>query len=120
MAAKKTMHPHPDQVALYDELIESAPDIDRKGASMPYTSVNGHMFSFMDKEGHMSLRLNQTDIEAFIATHKSSHSIQHGRTMKEFVIVPNSLLGKTKELLGYFMSSYNYVKSLKPKTKKKN
>ena len=33
----------------YTQLIETNPDVDRKGASMPYTSLNSHMFSFLSK-----------------------------------------------------------------------
>lgn len=36
---KAKNHPHQDKVDLYDELIASHPDIERKGATMPYTSV---------------------------------------------------------------------------------
>ncbi len=30
----------------YDKAIASLPDISRKGKTMPYTSLNAHMFSF--------------------------------------------------------------------------
>jgi len=51
---------------LYENLNELFPDIDRKGKSMPYTSLNGHMFSFLDKNGIMGLRLAAEDRENFI------------------------------------------------------
>jgi TfoX/Sxy family transcriptional regulator of competence genes len=40
--------------------------------------------------------------------------------MKEYVTVPDDLLGKTKELQKYLGLSYEYVKALKPKPTKKN
>ncbi|MGK0386525.1 MAG: hypothetical protein ACI849_001142 [Patiriisocius sp.] len=49
---------------------------------MPYTSVNGHMFSFLDKEGQLSIRLPKEILEPFIEKHESSLSIQHGKLMK--------------------------------------
>jgi hypothetical protein len=36
-----------DQLALYDKLIATHPEIERKGAANPYTSLNGHMFSLL-------------------------------------------------------------------------
>lgn len=35
----------PDKLALYDKLIATNPEIERKGVTMPYTSVNGHMLT---------------------------------------------------------------------------
>ncbi|MEO8229338.1 MAG: hypothetical protein ABI628_06195 [Chloroflexota bacterium] len=36
-----------ERLQLYDRLIAAVPGVVRKGASMPYTSVNGHMFSYL-------------------------------------------------------------------------
>ena len=42
---------------LYERLVSTNPNVERKGASMPYTSLNGHMFSLLTKEGKLVLRL---------------------------------------------------------------
>ena len=39
--------------------------------------------------------------------------------MKEYVAVPDSLLGNTKELQKYLEVSYHYVKTLKPEPTQK-
>jgi len=39
--------------------------------------------------------------------------------MKEYVAVPDTLLGKTKELQKYLDLSYEYANTLKPKPTKK-
>ena len=57
-AAKKNNIPTP-KLALYEKLIATMPEIDRKGAVHPYTSLNGHMFSYLDQTGTMGLRLPQ-------------------------------------------------------------
>ena len=44
---------------LYDRLVATNPDLKRKGKTMPYTSLNGHMFSFLTKEGMLALRLKE-------------------------------------------------------------
>ena len=119
MAAKKKISLPEEPLKLYNQLIELHPDIERKGASMPYTSVNGHMFSFLDKTGTVSLRLSEEDRESFIAKYNTKLSVQHGRIMKEYVLIPEALLKKTEVLLEYLKISNNYVKSLKPKPTKK-
>jgi hypothetical protein len=35
----------PEKLKLYEKLAGSNPDIERKGATVPYTSLNGNMFS---------------------------------------------------------------------------
>ena len=45
--------PPQDKLDLYDRLIDSHPDIERKGVSMPYTSLNGHMFTYLSKTGSL-------------------------------------------------------------------
>lgn len=108
-----------DAVLLYDKLIQSYPNIERKGKTTPYTSMNGHMYSFLSKEGVMGLRLSKQDRESFIERHNSQLMIQHGRTMSEYVQIPNSLLKDTESLSKYFVLSFEYVSSLKPKSTKK-
>lgn len=106
-------------VELYDMLIGANPQIERKGKTMPYTSINGHMFSFLSKEGAMGLRLSQNDREEFIKKFDTKLMEQYGRTMKEYVEVPNRLLQQTEELSEFLQKSFDYVSSLKPKPTKK-
>lgn len=47
----------PERLELYDRLIAAHPGLERKGAGLPYTSVNGHMFSFLSQAGALGLRL---------------------------------------------------------------
>jgi len=57
MGAKKTNNIPPDKSALYDKLIETHSKIERKGAANPYTSLNGHMFTYLNPAGTLALRL---------------------------------------------------------------
>src|SRR5215471_4118149 len=82
---------------------------------MPYTSLNGHMFSLLTKEGDLALRLPAEVREAFLTKYQTKLCEQYGIVMKEYVLVPDSLLRKTKELRKFFDLSYDYVASLKPK-----
>ena len=110
-----------DKLALYEKLAATNPEIERKGATMPYTSHNGHMFSFMDKDGVVAIRLPEKERNEFIKKYKTTLMPAHGTVMKEYVAVPAALLKKTKELAAYLDMSLEYIKTLKPKptTKKK-
>ena len=105
------------QLEAYDQLILSNSDIERKGKTTPYTSMNGHMFSFIAKDGTMGLRLSKEDRASFFEKFDSQLMEQHGRTMKEYVIIPDSLLLDTTAMTKYLNQSLVYVKSLKPKKK---
>ena len=110
-----------DRVALYDALLATLPAIERKGATMPYTSVNGNMFSLLTPEGILALRLPTPEREAFLKRYKTTLCEQYGVVMKEYVRVPDALLENTRALAKNLAVSYEYACSLKPKatTRKK-
>ena len=105
-----------NKLSLFDALIATVPGIERKGATVPYTSCNGHMFSYLSKQGTLSLRLPEGPREAFLKKYKARLCSQYGVVQKEYVEVPDALLRKTSELKQYFAVSYQYVRSLKPKS----
>jgi hypothetical protein len=121
MGTKKPAAAPPDKVEFYDKLIKTHPKIERQGASIPYTSLNGHMFSYLSASGSLALRLPEDAREAFLQKYKTTLCKAYGVVQKESVTVPDALLKKTKELQLYLALSYDYVKTLKPKptTKKK-
>ncbi len=99
----------------YDALIATRPDVERKGATMPYTSINGHMFSFLTPDGVLALRLAVPDREAFLDRNGTSLVEQHAAVLKEYVAVPADLLGRPDELKPWFDRSCDHVSALKPK-----
>jgi hypothetical protein len=104
-----------ESVALYDALLATNPAIERKGATMPYTSVNGNMFSLLTPEGFLALRLPEAEREDFLKRYDTTLTVQYGAVMKEYVQVPASLLKNTRALAKYLDISYRYACSLKPK-----
>lgn len=119
---KQTPSAPPDKVALYERLVATIPEVERKGATMPYTSWNGNMFSFLAGDGILALRLPQEARENFLVRYKTTLSVSYGTVLKEYVSVPDELLHNTQELKPYFELSFEYAKSLKPKptTRKKS
>lgn len=45
MSAQKKAKAPSDKVEWYEKLVATNPSVERKGATHPYTSLNGHMFS---------------------------------------------------------------------------
>jgi hypothetical protein len=104
-----------DRLVLYEDLVTSVEGVERKGAANPYTSRNGHMTSFIDKEGEVSIRLDAADRETFIEQYGSRLSMQYGKQMKELVVVPDSLLERQDEIRPWFVRSWEWVGTLGPK-----
>ena len=90
-----------------------------KGAKNPYTSRNGHMFSFLDGDGTMALRLSDEATEEFRSRYDSGDVIQYGATMRGYSSVPAELLADTAELAGWFDKAWTWIGTLPPKPTKK-
>jgi hypothetical protein len=110
-----------DKLELYDRLVATNPKVERKGAAVPYTSVNGNMFSYLSREGKLELRLPPAELEAFLKKYKAKLCQAYGKIQPEYVEVPDALFASTRELKKFFDTSYAYASSLKPKptTRKK-
>lgn len=117
--SKKANMPPQDKVDLYDRLIATNLEIERKGVTNPYTSINGHMFTHLGKTGTLGIRLPKEERQAFLEKYNTSLYTSYGAIMKEYVAVPDDLLENTEELSEYLEISYAYTRSLKPKPTKK-
>ena len=117
--AKKELTIPPERLAAYDRLVASVPEIERKGASVPYTSHGGHMFSYLNGEGRMALKLAPDERQAFLERYQTTLFHAYGIVQKEFVTVPDDLLLDTEALTPYLIASFEYTKTLKPKPTKK-
>ncbi|MFT6620248.1 MAG: hypothetical protein ACJASX_003157 [Limisphaerales bacterium] len=103
-----------EKLALYDKIVATNPEIEKKGDAMPYTSLNGHMTSFITDEGSMALRMSEDGRAIFMGKYRAKLCEQHGKVMEEYVLVPDSLFKKTEELKKAYNASIAYVGSLKP------
>lgn len=58
MAARRPTSTIPaTKLALYEKLIATDPTIERKGLTLPYTSANGKMFTYLSPIGDLRSRL---------------------------------------------------------------
>lgn len=104
-------------LARYGAVVEAAGEV-VKGAKNPYTSLNGHMYSFLDHEGIMAIRLPDDLAEVFLDSYESGPVIQYGRVMRGYVSVPDDLLSDTGECTGWFDKSRVWIGTLAPKPTK--
>ena len=112
----------PEALAQFGAVIEAAhSEAVIKGAKNPYTSRNGHMFSFLTPDGSMALRLSDELGDQFQAEYESGPVMQYGSVMRGYVSVPAELLAKPAQLAPWFDRAWDWIGSLPPKetTKKK-
>ena len=110
--AKKAAGKATDKVALYDKLIATRPEIERRGDANPYTAVNDvHILLGSER---LWIRL-QEERAKFLKKYGTTLLEAYGAVMKEYVVVPDGLLGKTRELARYLDLSFAYAGALKPK-----
>jgi hypothetical protein len=107
-----------EKLALYEKLLATQPDIERKGDTNPYTSLNGHMFTHLAPPGTLAIRLGPDDVATFLKKYKTTLFESYGVVKKDWVVVPDALLKKTSELQPYLERSLQYMRSLKPKPSK--
>ncbi len=107
----------PDKLERYNNLVQQFPEVERKGKTTPYTSSNTYMFSFLTKEGSLGLRLGPKGVADFIQKHNGRPMLQHGRVMKDFVEIPETMWDDIPLLRHFFKMSLDHTNSLKPKKK---
>lgn len=90
-----------------------------KGAKNPYTSRNGHMFSFLTPDGTMALRLSDELGDQFQDQYESGPVSQYGSVMRGYVSVPAELLATTSELAPWIDQAWEWIGSLPAKPTKK-
>jgi TfoX N-terminal domain len=108
-----------DRIEAYDRLIATRPGVERKGATIPYTSLNGHMTSYLADAGSLVLRLSPDDRARFLDDHGTTLHTAYGVVQKEFVDVPDDLFADTAAMAPWFAASLDWVGSLKPKPTKR-
>ena len=104
---------------IYDKFIASRPEIERKGKTVPYTSANGYMFTLLNKDGEIGIRLSKEDGQKFMEEHNTTIFKSHGAVMKDYVLVPLEMFDNVGLMSEYLAKSHAHVNSLPPKPTKK-
>jgi len=115
MARSSPSHLPPERLAAYDRVIATVQGVERKGAKIPYTSLNGHMFSYLSESGSLVLRLPAAERDAFLVRYGTTLHHAYGIVQKEYVDVPDALLDDTDEVARWFAAGHAHVAGLRPK-----
>ena len=104
-----------ERLRLYDKLVDLCPRFNRKGKTMPYTSANGYMFSLLNKDAELGIRLSKESGERFKDEHETTIFKSYEAVMKGYVLIPDAMLDDLEMLAPYLDEAYDYVMSLEPK-----
>lgn len=99
----------------FDKAVEHCPEFKRKGKTMPYTSANGHMFALLNKDGQIGIRMSKENQKAFKEKYDSDIFKSYGATMRDYVLIPDSMAKDIHLFATYLKIGYDYVMSLKSK-----
>lgn len=106
--------------AVLETMIAGVPGVELKGDQNPYCSMNGNMYASMSKLDKIGIRLNKSDLAAFLEAYDTRlHEGYPGFSMKEYAEIPESLYGDTETLQAWFKKSHAYAQTLKAKPTKK-
>jgi len=114
----KPKHVDVDPVVLdvYRRMVESVPGAEVKGDTIPYTSINGNMYSSISKANRIGVRLPKDARDAFLEQHGTTlFEALPGFFQKEYVAVPEAIYQDADTLASLFRASHDYASSLKPK-----
>ncbi len=118
--SKGQWQPAPEPlVQAFEKAVGSVPEAQmRKMFGYPACFINGNMFAglFADK---MFLRLSDRDRESFLRLKNAGlFEPMTGRPMREYVVVPPTLLNSQAKLAPWLDKALEYAKSLPPKASK--
>lgn len=105
-----------EALARYEEIVAEYPDLTVKGAANKYTSMNGNMFSFLDKDtSTLCVRFSEADKKAYNEEHGTSDVISYNSVMRGYVYVTPEIFADDARLRDLFKQSVEHAKTLKPK-----
>jgi hypothetical protein len=78
-----------EKLALHEKLVATNPHVERKGATVAYTSISGHMFSYLSEDVKLALRLPAAEREAFLKKYQATLCEAH--RLKRFFAAVSSM-----------------------------
>jgi hypothetical protein len=108
----------PELIAAFDAAFPGPPALRRPMFGYPCGFVNGHMFSGLHQENWM-VRLGAADRAALLKLPGAQpFEPMPGHVMREYVVLPPSVIGEAKALKTWLGKAVAYTESLPPKAGK--
>jgi len=108
-----------DLLALYEQAIADTGHIDRKGKANPYTSANGHMFSQINKDDQLGIRLPKPRQAELGEQYGAGPFKSYGATMRDYVCLTGEMLATPGLVSGLLEEGFAFVSAMPPGGKKK-
>lgn len=102
-------------IAIYDRIIDGIQEFDRKGKTMPYTSANGYMFSQVNKDAELGIRMPTADGKKFMEEHNTGQFMSYGAKIRDYVTIPPAMLSEEDKIRDLLIAGFKHVMSLPPK-----
>lgn len=113
----KWRKPSEELIRLFEEVTPGPPVTPKKMFGFPAAFVNGNMFMGLHQED-MILRLPENSREELLNMNARTFEPMPGRPMREYIVVPPSLLRDRRKLNSWVQKALGYGSSLPPKAGK--
>lgn len=102
---------------IYDAACAAA-GIERKGKNLVHTSANGHMFSQMNKDGELGVRLPKDRQKELSAEFGAGPFKSYGATMRDYICLTDAMLSDGPLIARLLKEGLRFVEAMPPGKKK--
>lgn len=106
-----------DVIALFERAIAASGQFERKGKANPYTSANGHMFSQINKDDQIGIRLPKSRQAELLAQYGAGPFKSYGATMRDYVCLTREML-EEETITPLLEEGFAFVSAMPPGGKK--
>lgn len=105
-------------IARYERAIAASGAFERKGKANPYTSANGHMFSQINKDDQLGIRLPKSRQAELLDTYGAGPFKSYGATMRDYVCLTPDMLAEDGLITALLVEGFTFVSAMPPGGKK--
>ena len=107
-----------DLIEVYHSAIAASGLFERKGKANPYTSANGHMFSQINKDDQLGIRLPKDRQKELLDSHGAGPFKSYGATMRDYVCLTDEMLADQSLITALLNEGFAFVSAMPPGGKK--
>lgn len=107
-----------DLITLFERAIAASGQYERKGKANPYTSANGHMFSQINKDDQLGIRLPKPRQQALLEAYGAGPFKSYGATMRDYVCLTDQMLAEDRLVTALLDEGFAFVSAMPPGGKK--
>ncbi len=105
-------------IDVFEAAIAAAGSFERKGKANPYTSANGHMFSQINKDDQLGIRLPKSRQADLLARFWAGPFKSYGATMRDYVCLTADMLVQPALVTELLNEGHAFVSAMPPGGKK--